>query len=133
MQSQLQTHFIVIEAGMKHLGDQPTSIGGGTFVGDLYYAKFNLPDNVEPNELSVIQCRTRHNQKSNKRFFINIQQLGNILEPHPNNKDEWMMDISVVPKDFLKPGENSVHIGYGNADYDDFIVDNIVLWYKTKS
>lgn len=44
-----------------------------------------------------------------------------------------MMDISVVPKEWLKPGENSIHIGYADGRYDDFIVDNIVLWYKTKA
>jgi len=128
-----QSQYKVIEAGMRHLGDQPTLIGAGTFVGQLYYATFDLPDNIDPQELAVIQCRTLHNQVRNKRFFLNLRQLGNILEPHPNNRDEWMMDISVVPKEWLKPGENSIHIGYADGRYDDFIVDNIVLWYKTKA
>jgi hypothetical protein len=42
------------------------------------------------------------------------------------------MDIAVVPKGWLKPGENIIHIGYADDRYDDFIVDNIVLWFKIK-
>lgn len=41
------------------------------------------------------------------------------------------MDIAIVPKGWLKPGENNIHIGYSDERYDDFIVDNLVLWYKT--
>jgi hypothetical protein len=42
------------------------------------------------------------------------------------------MDIAIVPKGWLKPGENNIHIGYADERYDDFIVDNLVLWYKIK-
>jgi hypothetical protein len=120
-------------ADMKHLGDQPQSIGGeGTFVGPLYEAKFELPENVDIEEEGVIQCRTKHNEVKNKRFFLNFHVLEEVLEPHPDNKEEWMMDIAIVPKGWLTPGENTLHIGYADERYDDFIVDNIVLWYKTK-
>jgi len=118
---------------MKHLGDQPMSIGGeGKFVGPLYEAKFDLPNNVNNEEEAIIQCRTKHNELNNKRFFLNYEILEEILEPHPKNKNEWMMDIAIVPKGFLKPGENTIYIGYADERYDDFIVDNIVLWYKTR-
>jgi hypothetical protein len=115
------------------LGDQPTSIGeAGIFVGPLFFAKFDLPSNIAPEELAVIQCRTKDNQLNNKMFFLNHKPLPDILEPHPNNKEEWMMDIAIVPKGWLKPGENNIHIGYADERYDDFIVDNLVLWYKIK-
>ncbi len=42
------------------------------------------------------------------------------------------MDIAIVPKGWLKHGENNIHIGYADESYDDFIVDNLVLWYKIK-
>ncbi len=42
------------------------------------------------------------------------------------------MDIAIVPKGWLKPGENNIHIGYADERYDDFIVDNLVMWYKVK-
>ena len=119
-------------AEMKHLGDQPQSIGGeGTFVGPLYEAKFELPDNVDIHQEGIIQCRTKHNEIKNKRFFLNLHVLEEVLEPHPQNKEEWMMDIAIVPKEWLTPGENIIYIGYADERYDDFIVDNIVLWYKT--
>ncbi|KPJ66077.1 hypothetical protein AMJ44_09030 [candidate division WOR-1 bacterium DG_54_3] len=129
---QKDTQFTVIIAEIRHLGDQPTSIGeAGIFVGPLFHAKFNLPDNLDYQELAVIQCRTKHNQLNNKIFLLNHKPLPDILEPHPKNKNEWMMDIAVVPKGWLKSGENTIHIAYSDERYDDFIVDNLVLWYKT--
>jgi hypothetical protein len=65
-------------------------------------------------------------------FFLNLKPLPDILEPHPANKKEWMMDIAIIPKGWLKAGENSIHIGYSDENYDDFVIDNLVLWYKTK-
>jgi hypothetical protein len=65
-------------------------------------------------------------------FFLNLKPLPDILEPHPGNKKEWMMDIAIIPKGWLKSGENNIHIGYSDENYDDFVIDNLVLWYKTK-
>ncbi|UCE36608.1 MAG: hypothetical protein JSW00_13975 [Thermoplasmata archaeon] len=128
-----ETQFKVIIAEIRHLGDQPTSIGeAGLFLGPLFYASFNLPTNLDPQELAVFHCRTKHNQINNKMFFLNHKPLPDILEPHPKNKNEWMMDIAIVPKGWLKPGDNYIHIGYADERYDDFIVDNLVLWFKIK-
>jgi hypothetical protein len=99
----------------------------------LFQAKFDLPENLDTDEKGVIQCRTKHNQLNNKMFFLNFQPLPDILEPHPKNKNEWMMDIAIVPKGWLKPGENVIYIGYADERYDDFVIDNLVLWYKVKA
>ena len=101
-------------------------------MGPLFFAKFDLPSNTDPEELAVIICRTKDNQLNNKMFFLNYKPLPDILEPHPNNKNEWMMDIAIVPQGWLKPGENNIHIGYADERYDDFVVDNLVLWFRTK-
>ena len=42
------------------------------------------------------------------------------------------MDIAIIPKGWLKSGENSIHIGYSDENYDDFVIDNLVLWFKIK-
>ena len=129
----MESQFKVIIAEIRHLGDQPTSIGeAGIFVGPLFHAKFELPTGIDPQELGVIQCRTKHNQLNNKMFFLNSKPLPDILEPHPKNKNEWMLDLAIVPKGWLKAGENNIHIGYADERYDDFIVDNLVLWYKIR-
>ena len=44
-----------------------------------------------------------------------------------------MLDLAIVPKGWLRPGDNNIHIGYADERYDDFIVDNLVLWYKIRS
>lgn len=116
------------------MGDQPTAIGeAGIFVGPYFHAKFNLPSTLDMKELAVFQCRTKDNQLNNKMFFLNHKPLPDILEPHPANKREWMMDIAIIPKGWLKVGENNIHVGYSDENYDDFVLDNLVLWYKTKA
>lgn len=128
-----ETKYKVIVAEIRHLGDQPTAIGeAGIFIGPYFHAKFNLPDNLDAEELAVFQCRTKDNQLNNKMFFLNHKPLPDILEPHPANKREWMMDIAIVPKGWLKVGENNIHVGYSDENYDDFVIDNLVLWYKTQ-
>jgi hypothetical protein len=128
-----ETKYKVIVAEIRHLGDQPTAIGeAGIFIGPYFHAKFNLPQNLDAEELAVFQCRTKDNQLNNKMFFLNHKPLPDILEPHPANKREWMMDIAIVPKGWLKVGENNIHVGYSDENYDDFVIDNLVLWYKTQ-
>lgn len=130
-----QSHYEVIEDKIQHLGHK-SNWGRGTFVGPHYTVTFTLPDNTNPQELAVIQCRTLHIHKPDKMFLLNSKKIYNILEPHPNNPDDWIMDIAVVPQGVLQPGKNSIHISYVDvkAKYlDDFFVDNIVLWYKTEN
>lgn len=126
----VQSHYLVLESGMTHLGDNPGALPGN-FEGDLYWKLFNLPDNVDPREYAVLQCRTYNNQQDTKHLLLNLKRIGNILETHPNNPDEWMTDIAIVPRDTLKPGLNGVHIGFRRCG-DDFVFDNLVLWYKTR-
>ena len=129
-----ETEYIVIMCDIKHLGDEPKSLGGeGNFVGKVFEARFDLPDNVDIEEKAVIQCRVKSNEIDNKRFLVNFHKLEDILMPHPEYKDEWLQDIAVVPRGFLTPGENIIDIGYTDNRYDDFLVDNIVMWYKRRS
>jgi hypothetical protein len=116
---------------MRHLGESPLSVGGISFAGKVYHAVFNLPANLAVDEFGVLQCRTLHNQVDNKRFFINAELIENFLEPHPIIRNEWVLEGTVIPKGWLNPGENSLLIGFADDNVDDFIIDDIVLWYKT--
>lgn len=127
----LQSHFRVIVPDMRHLGESPLSVGGISFAGKVYHAVFNLPANLAVDEFGVLQCRTLHNQVDNKRFFINAELIENFLEPHPIIRNEWVLEGTVIPKGWLNPGENSLLIGFADDNVDDFIIDDIVLWYKT--
>ncbi|UCF09180.1 MAG: hypothetical protein JSW28_05760 [Thermoplasmata archaeon] len=127
------TEYVVIMGVIKGPGNKTQSIGGEKeIVGPLYEARFDLPDNVDIREEAVIQCRTKHNEIKNKKFFLNFHVLDELLMPHPENKNEWLLEIGIVPKGWLTPGENILYIGYTDERFDDFMVDNIVLWYKTK-
>lgn len=126
-----ETNYIVIVCDMKHLGDEPESLGeDGEFVGKRFEARFHLPSDVDTTEESVIQCRIKSNEIGNKIFLLNSRNIEEVLMPHPENKDEWLQDIAVIPGGYLAPGENVIDIGYTDERYDDFLVDNIVLWYK---
>jgi hypothetical protein len=129
----LQSHFQVIVPDMRHLGESPLSVEGIAFAGRIYQAVFNLPQDLAENEYSYLQCRTLHNQVNNKKFFINSQLVENFLEPHPIIRTEWILEGTVIPKGWLKPGENSLIVGFADENVDDFIIDDIVLWYKTTS
>lgn len=129
-----ETEYIIIMCDIKHLGDESKSLGGeGNFVGNLFESRFDLPDNVDIEEEAVIQCRVKSNEIDNKKFSINCHNLEDILMPHPEYKDEWLQDIAVIPRGFLTPGENIIDIGYVDNRFDDFLVDNIVMWYKLRS
>ena len=111
--------YKVIEYQIQHLGDQPSTIGGYNFTGDRYFALFDLPDNIDTSEKGVIQCRTKHNQTDTKIFLFNLNVMSNMLMTHPENKDDWMMDIGVVPGSWLNPGQNGIYIGYVSDPHDD--------------
>jgi hypothetical protein len=127
----LQSHFIVIEPVMQHLGDQPSALGGHTFVGTVYCSEFDLPDNTATQEFAIVQCRTKHNQLAGKICAINNERIPNIPEPHPGNKSEWMVDIAIIPKGALRAGNNFICFGARARPDDDYLLDNIIIWYKT--
>jgi hypothetical protein len=127
-----RTHFEIIISDRKHLGSKPSPRTGVTYVGNLYHVIFRLPENLDQNEPALIQCKTLHNQVGNKRLFINTRWLKNFLEPHPENRKAWIIETSVVPKGWLEPGENSILIGYSDKEYDDYVLSDMVLWYKTR-
>ena len=130
-----ETHYIVIDGSMTHLGAEPRSIDGsvGEFVGQLYYATFKLPAEYDPAESAIIQSRARYNHGGMK-FLLNNHEVEKILGPHYKSRDECVTDFVVLPKNLLKPGTNTIHIGHTSSvplDGEYFIMDNIVLWYKT--
>ena len=128
-----QSNFVVIEPEVKHLGTDPETFEDFSFVGQSYCIDFILPSNLNCQEYAVMQCRTKNIQLSNKEFLVNKKQLANILEPHPNSPNEWMVDIAVVPGDWLEKGKNEIHIGYLTHQRDDFLIDNVVLFFKIMS
>jgi len=130
-----QSHYLVVNGSMTHLGDKPTFIMGlGEFIGKLYFAKFDLPENMNPNEKAIMQYRIVHNNETSKKFFLNERLIGNFTENTLENRDICIMDVLVIPEKSLVPGENNIHIGCTHSSTDgnvDFAVDDIIIWYKT--
>jgi hypothetical protein len=58
--------------------------------------------------------------------------------PVSPNKDTWNGNVMMVAADVLKASGNTLHIearntsGNGGGDIDDFILDNVVIMYKTR-
>jgi len=131
-----ESHYIVVNGSMTHLGEQTTSIEGavGDFTGQMFYATFTLPDDYSAAESAIIQCRSQYNNGMMK-FILNNQRIENILTPHSRSRDEWISETVVIAKNLLQPGSNTIHIGHSSSvplEGENFMVDNIILWYKTR-
>jgi hypothetical protein len=124
-----QSHYLVLIPEKIHLGNKP--FAGITFVGPTYHATFELPDSLVPDEPALVQCRTLHIQIGNKKFLLNGNKVKNFLDPHPGHTHEWFMESMVVPGGSLKQGANNLEIGFTDEKYDDFLLDALVIWYKT--
>jgi hypothetical protein len=126
------TDFKVLIPKMIRLGETPHAIPGVTFVGHTCQLDFVLPASLVEDEYALLQCKSLHNQVSNKRLYLNTRWLKNILEPRSGRRRDWVFESTVVPPGWLEPGENSILIGYSNSNYESFILDDLVLWYKIR-
>jgi hypothetical protein len=125
------THFLVIINDMIHVGDSPALVDGVQSAGVDHTIHFDLPEKFHLQEPTVIQCRTLHNQIPNKVLLINQRPLPNFLDPHPHARREWVVNMRVIPAGWLRSGNNVIHIRYEDKNFDDFIIDDLILWYKT--
>lgn len=124
-----QSHFLVLIPEKIHLGNKPFE--GVPFVGPSYHAAFELPDDLVMDEPTIVQCRTLHIQIDNKKLLFNGKKVKNFLDSHPRHTHDWFVESTVVPAGCLKPGKNTLEIGFTDSKIDDFLLDALVIWYKT--
>jgi hypothetical protein len=147
--------YTVIEAVRHQLGDDPGR-GRDVFtdegpVGDWESAPFAgrardwlfACPRVDPSQWAVLQFNAIGVDYRDNVIRVNGVSLpgGMYQSPESNYVDEvgaepyWHMQSLLVPADTLREQKNLLHIEstrFLNTDFDDFIVDNIIIWFKVR-
>ena len=98
---------------------------------------FTFPcPNVNPNQAAVLMFQSRDVDNNKNIITINDNAVKGGIPVSPN-KDTWNGNVMLIAAGVLK-ASNELHIesrndsGSGGGDIDDFILDNVVVMYKTK-
>ena len=141
----MASDFTVIVSVRQHFGDEPSWLKdvepGLLFVGRTKDFHFDCP-RVDPGADAVLMFQTRdvdHNK--------NIIQINPATAPQPTvsggipvspSKDTWNGNIMLIGRSVLRETNNVLHVeavsedGVLGPDLDDFIIDNVVVLYKTR-
>jgi len=138
----MPTEFTVVLFQRQHFGNEPGAFNDVEatvpFVGPTKDFTFDCP-NVNPNETAVLMFQSREVSKAQKDVFrVNgVDVFGGL--PASPSKDTWNGNVLLVEsRHRLRPTGNTLHVearndsGGGGGNIDDFILDNIVLMYKTR-
>jgi hypothetical protein len=137
--------FTVILSVRQHFGDEASYLTdvepGLPFVGAARDFRFDCP-RIEPEADAVLMFQTRDVDTNRNIIEINpatAQQptvFGGI--PVSPSKDTWNGNTMVIRPGVLREINNVLHIEARNSsggtggDIDDFIIDNVVVLYKTR-
>ena len=135
----MTSDFTIIIRELKGFGNEPGYLNGiepeVDFVGPTDDFPFDCP-NVNRREEAVLMFQSRDVDFSKNILTINGETvLGGI--PVSPNKNTWNGNIMLIGSGILRESNNEIHIearnkkGDGGGDIDDFILDNMVIMYKT--
>ena len=132
--------FTVVQSQRQHFGNQPGSFNDVEpdvpFVGSAKEYVFDCP-NVNPAETAMLLLQSRDVSHSRNVLQINGTQVYGGLPVSPS-RDTWNGNVLLVePHHRLRATRNVLRVearstnGGTAGDIDDFIVDNVVVQYKT--
>jgi len=139
----MATDFTVILSVRNHYGDEAGTFTDvdrdALFVGPTRSPyRFDCP-NVDPNQIAFLMFQSRDVDSQQNIFQINGVGVFGGLPASPSN-DAWNGNILLVePRHRLKATGNELHVearntsGGGGGNIDDFIIDNVVIMYKTRA
>jgi len=137
----MATDFTVILFQRQQFGNEPGVFNdvepNVPFVGPTKDFSFNCP-NVNPGETAFLMFQSRDVDHSRNIFRVNGVDIFGGLPVSPA-RDTWNGNILLIEtRHQLKPTNNVLHVesrnagGGGGGDIDDFIIDNVVIVYKTR-
>ena len=137
----MATNFTVILFQRQHFGNEQGTFNdvepSVPFVGPTKDFPFNCP-NVDPGETAFLMFQSRDVDHQKNVFRINTVQVFGGLPASPS-RDTWNGNILLIePHHGLKETGNILHVesrntsGGGGGNLDDFIIDNVVIVYKTR-
>jgi hypothetical protein len=92
---------------------------------------------VNPDEAAVLMFQSRDVDHSRNIITINGSNVSGGIPVSPS-KDAWNGNVMLINVGILRTSGNELHIearnssGGGGGDIDDFILDNVVVMYKTR-
>lgn len=133
-------NFTVVQYQRQHFGHRPTTFNDiepdVPFVGAAHDYVFDCP-HVNPAETAILLFQSRRVSHSHNILHINGTQVYGGLPVSPS-RDTWNGNVLLVePHHQLRATGNVLHVearntsGGADGDIDDFIIDNVILQYKT--
>lgn len=141
----MSTDYKVIFSGRQHFGDErktfndvEPNVDGNAFVGPTKDYTFDCP-NINPNETAVLMFQSLDVDSRTNVFRVNDVEVFGGLPASPA-RNEWNGNIQLLaPHHKLTATNNRLHIearnnaGSGGGNIDDFVLDNMVIMYKTRT
>jgi hypothetical protein len=96
---------------------------------------FSCP-NVNSSEAAVLMFQSRAVHSAKNIITINEKPIFGGIPVSPN-EDAWNGNVMLIGANILRPSGNVLHIesrntsGGTGGNIDDFILDNVVVMYKT--
>lgn len=138
----MSTDFTVIIPIRQHFGDQQGYFDdvepNVPFAGDYKFFYFDCPD-VGRGGPALLMFQSRDVDHANNRFYINGRDIYGGIPVSPN-KNAWNGNVMLY-SELLVEKDNYMLIQSRDANgqpegegggIDDFIIDNMVILYKTK-
>ena len=135
------TDFTVILFTRQHFGNQPGIFEdiepSVPFAGATKDYSFDCP-NVNPNQTAVLMFQSRDVDHPRNVFQINGVSVYGGLPVSPNRNTWNSNTLLVEPRHLLRGSRNILNVesrnssGGNGGNLDDFIIDNIIIFYKTK-
>jgi hypothetical protein len=136
----MSADFSTVIAVRQGFGDEPALLKSMEpnvpFVGPTKDFAFACP-NVNPSETAVVMFQSRDVDHNRNIFTINGSNVSGGIPVSPN-KDTWNGNVMLIGAGVLRASGNELHVearnasGGGGGDIDDFILDNVVVMYKTR-
>ena len=138
----MASNFTVIQFERQHFGNEPGTFNNiepnVPFVGSAKDFLFDCP-NVDPAETAFLVFQSRDVDHQRNVFRVNGTDVFGGLPASPAI-DSWNGNILLLePHHKLRGTGNVLHVesrntsGGSGGDIDDFIIDNVVIEYKTRA
>lgn len=133
--------FTVIRAVRARFGDTTEVLAGeeqAPHVGVAENFAFNCPE-VDPDQMAVLEFESVDVTVGGNVMMLNGKPLSAPIRKTPGSGANavWTANVVLVDKGVLRQNGNILHVESRNANggasgnRDDFILDNIVIFYKT--
>jgi hypothetical protein len=133
--------FTVIRALRARFGDSTEALAGeeqAPHVGVAEAFSFNCPA-VDSDQMAVLEFESIDVTVGGNVMMLNGKRLSAPIRKTPGDGANavWTANVVLVDKGVLRPMGNILHVesrnanGGANGNRDNFILDNIVIFYKT--